>query len=244
MKLSLHSTHLDIISTRKNNIIIMTHNFSFLTLFHRWWHNNQLLKGESTILNDKKVQNILHLRKLNRTDLLSSFMCHSSNNNITDPITASVMVDLNCKLNRFNTKYKTWMYQFSIFHDFDAEICYTMQSFYIFYSYIMKSQKLNRKIHFHSKCNFSFPIVMDVHFISLSCSFFFLFVWKTSLTSLHHMTFILTWKLIKLNLFSFHIFAVCSFLWCPPLSSVCHLFTDMSSMSAYDQRILSAAFNS
>lgn len=116
MKLSLHSTHLDIISTRKNNIIIMTHNFSFLTLFHRWWHNNQLLKGESTILNDKKVQNILHLRKLNRTDLLSSFMCHSSNNNITDPITASVMVDLNCKLNRFNTtKRECINFQFSWF---------------------------------------------------------------------------------------------------------------------------------
>lgn len=72
---------------------------SLLSLIHRWWHNNQLLKGESTILNDKQVQNILHLKRLNRTDLLSSFMCHSSNNNITDPITASVMIDLNCKLN-------------------------------------------------------------------------------------------------------------------------------------------------
>lgn len=70
-----------------------------LSCIHRWWHNNQLLKGESTILNDKQVQNILHLKRLNRTDLLSSFMCHSSNNNITDPITASVMIDLNCKFN-------------------------------------------------------------------------------------------------------------------------------------------------
>lgn len=62
-----------------------------------WWHNNQLLDGVITRLSDKKIRNVLHLKNLDRKDLLSSFTCQSSNNNLTDPITSSVMIDLNCE---------------------------------------------------------------------------------------------------------------------------------------------------
>jgi neural cell adhesion molecule len=62
-----------------------------------WWHNNQLLEGVITRLSDKKVRNVLHMKNLDRKDLLSSYTCQSSNNNLTDPITSSVMIDLNCK---------------------------------------------------------------------------------------------------------------------------------------------------
>lgn len=62
-----------------------------------WWHNNQLLEGVITRLSDKKVRNVLVMRSLDRKDLLSSYTCHSSNNNLTDPITSSVMIDLNCE---------------------------------------------------------------------------------------------------------------------------------------------------
>lgn len=62
-----------------------------------WWHNNQLLESVVTRLSDKKVRNVLHIKNLDRKDLLSSFTCQSSNNNLTDPITSSVMIDLNCE---------------------------------------------------------------------------------------------------------------------------------------------------
>lgn len=63
-----------------------------------WWHNNQLLEGVLETLSEKRVSNILPMRNLDRKDLLSSYTCQSSNNNLTDPITSSVMIDLNCKL--------------------------------------------------------------------------------------------------------------------------------------------------
>lgn len=62
-----------------------------------WWHNNQLLKGVEKTTDHRKVESILHMKNLDRRDLLSSYTCQSSNNNLTDPITSSVMIDLNCK---------------------------------------------------------------------------------------------------------------------------------------------------
>lgn len=63
-----------------------------------WWHNNQLLDTvDITRLSDKKVRNVLYLKNLDRKNLLSSYTCQSSNNNLTDPITSSVMIDLNCE---------------------------------------------------------------------------------------------------------------------------------------------------
>lgn len=63
-----------------------------------WWHNNQLLNNDIvTRLSDKRVRNILQLKGIDRKNLLSSYTCQSSNNNLTDPITSSVMINLNCK---------------------------------------------------------------------------------------------------------------------------------------------------
>lgn len=62
-----------------------------------WWNNNQLLEGVVTRLSDKKVRNVLLIKNLDRKALLGSYTCQSSNNNLTDPISSSVMIDLNCK---------------------------------------------------------------------------------------------------------------------------------------------------
>jgi hypothetical protein len=62
-----------------------------------WWHNNQLLDSVNTRLTDKRVRNVLHLKNLDRKILLTSYTCQSSNNNLTDPLTASVMIELNCE---------------------------------------------------------------------------------------------------------------------------------------------------
>lgn len=63
-----------------------------------WLHNNQLLDSVViTRLSDKRVRNVLLLKSLDRKNLLSSYTCQSSNNNFTDPLTASVMIDLNCE---------------------------------------------------------------------------------------------------------------------------------------------------
>lgn len=65
-----------------------------------WWHNNQLLEGivkPPSKDAPKEVKNVLSIKNFDRKDLLSSYTCQSSNNKLTDPITASVMIDLNCK---------------------------------------------------------------------------------------------------------------------------------------------------
>lgn len=64
-----------------------------------WWHNNQLLNNDIvTRLNDTHVKSILQLKNIDRKNLLNSlYTCQSSNNNLTDPITSSVMINLNCK---------------------------------------------------------------------------------------------------------------------------------------------------
>lgn len=63
-----------------------------------WWHNNQLLNNDIvTRLSDKRVRNVLQLRNIDRKNLLSSYTCQSSNNNLTDPITSSVIITLNCE---------------------------------------------------------------------------------------------------------------------------------------------------
>ncbi|CAO1439809.1 unnamed protein product [Diamesa tonsa] len=62
-----------------------------------WWRDNVLLTGLQMKLSDKRIRNVLYLKNLGRKDLLASYICQSSNNNITEPIASSVMIDLNLR---------------------------------------------------------------------------------------------------------------------------------------------------
>lgn len=62
-----------------------------------WWRDNVLLNSTSIQMSDKKVKNTLQLNRLERKDLHNSYVCQSSNNDVSSPITSSVTLDLNCK---------------------------------------------------------------------------------------------------------------------------------------------------
>lgn len=63
-----------------------------------WWRDNILLNTTSVQILDKKVKNTLQLSRLERKDLHNSYVCQSSNNDVSPPLTSSVTLDLNCKL--------------------------------------------------------------------------------------------------------------------------------------------------
>ncbi|CRK91522.1 CLUMA_CG005183, isoform A [Clunio marinus] len=62
-----------------------------------WWHDNILLNSTSIAFTDTKVKNTLQLNRLERKDLHNSYVCQSSNNEVSPPITTSVTLDLNLR---------------------------------------------------------------------------------------------------------------------------------------------------
>lgn len=49
------------------------------------------------IIDNRKVISTLHLGTLERHDLHKNYVCHSSNNDVTAPMTSSITLDLNCE---------------------------------------------------------------------------------------------------------------------------------------------------
>ena len=83
-----------------------------------WWRDNVLLNSTTIHLSDKKVKNILQLNKLERRDLHNSYVCQSSNNDVSEPITSSVSLDLNCKHEQesFFHSFSSWKwFSFDLF---------------------------------------------------------------------------------------------------------------------------------
>lgn len=62
-----------------------------------WWHETTLLDNTSHVLSENRVKNVLKLQKLERRYLNTVYTCQASNNNVTNPITSSVTLDMNCE---------------------------------------------------------------------------------------------------------------------------------------------------
>ncbi|KAL1375799.1 hypothetical protein pipiens_004585 [Culex pipiens pipiens] len=62
-----------------------------------WWYDNEIVNHSSTVLSERRVKNTLILSRLERKHLKAVFTCTASNNNVTNPISASVTLDMNRK---------------------------------------------------------------------------------------------------------------------------------------------------
>jgi hypothetical protein len=62
-----------------------------------WFHGNILIDESYTTGPHGLVRNELNLRNLNRTDFMSILTCRASNTNLSEPVSSSVVLDMNCK---------------------------------------------------------------------------------------------------------------------------------------------------
>ncbi|KAI8123719.1 Cell adhesion molecule 3 [Lucilia cuprina] len=62
-----------------------------------WLHENAILDSSSHALSDRRVGNVLSLSKLQRKNLHMQLTCRAANNNITMPITNTVVLDMNLR---------------------------------------------------------------------------------------------------------------------------------------------------
>ena len=66
-----------------------------------WWRESVLLDDRYEAMNNPKgsvvVRNQIDIPALSRQDLMAVFTCQASNNNISQPASTAVTVDLNCK---------------------------------------------------------------------------------------------------------------------------------------------------
>ncbi|XP_052863165.1 nephrin-like [Anopheles cruzii] len=63
----------------------------------QWWYDNKVINNTSVVLSDKRVKNTLVLHRLERKHLKSVFTCQAANNNVTNPISASITLDMNLR---------------------------------------------------------------------------------------------------------------------------------------------------
>nr|XP_046913734.1 uncharacterized protein LOC124494581 isoform X3 [Dermatophagoides farinae] len=62
-----------------------------------WYQANRLIDSTYTIGPHGLVRNELNIRNLNRSDFMSILTCRASNNNVTEPISATVILDMNLR---------------------------------------------------------------------------------------------------------------------------------------------------
>ncbi len=76
-----------------------------------WFHGSILIDESYTTGPHGLVRNELNLRNLNRTDFMSILTCRASNTNLSEPVSSSVVLDMNCKFTLFFFIVKYWSKQ-------------------------------------------------------------------------------------------------------------------------------------
>ena len=65
-----------------------------------WWREHALIDGSYENSEPHKTVNTLLLENLQRSDLHSILTCQASNNNISNPVSTSVKIDMHCKFRK------------------------------------------------------------------------------------------------------------------------------------------------
>lgn len=68
----------------------------------RWWRDETLVDSSDTIAGYPNVKkNQLVISRLSREHLNSVFTCQASNNNISQPVSTSLTVEIHCKFDKY-----------------------------------------------------------------------------------------------------------------------------------------------
>lgn len=71
-----------------------------------WWRGGSLVdETYQVISSDGATQNTMTVGKLTRTDLHAVYTCQASNNNLSEPISSSVQVEMYCKCQDMLTNF-------------------------------------------------------------------------------------------------------------------------------------------
>ena len=62
-----------------------------------WWREHALIDGSYDHEDGHKTVNTILIENLQRTDLHSILTCQASNNNISNPVSSSVKIDMHCR---------------------------------------------------------------------------------------------------------------------------------------------------
>ena len=62
-----------------------------------WWQDEALVDSVSEDMNEQITRNHFKLPRLRREDLLRNFSCVARNNNMTEPLSKVVTVDIACQ---------------------------------------------------------------------------------------------------------------------------------------------------
>ena len=62
-----------------------------------WWREHALIDGSYENTDKHKTVNTILLENLQRTDLHSVLTCQASNNNISNPVSTPVKIDMHCR---------------------------------------------------------------------------------------------------------------------------------------------------
>lgn len=63
-----------------------------------WTRNGHVIDDSQVVTAQGVVRNELAITRLQRTDLAAELTCSASNSNFSDPVTSTVMLDMNCEL--------------------------------------------------------------------------------------------------------------------------------------------------
>ncbi|ALC41329.1 CG34371 [Drosophila busckii] len=60
-----------------------------------WWREQALVDDSFQVLPDGSVRNVLHLKNIQRKDLLTTYTCQATNGHVVPPLTKKVILDMN-----------------------------------------------------------------------------------------------------------------------------------------------------